>query len=168
MNSTVTEILKNINIDSIAKIYFMPLLNYITNMDVYKTLGEIQKNLVSHGTRKIMYDYDDSGHVQALCFVIDTPCGEQGVKLPANVSAIYEVLKQQKKAEKIKIKVIYEQAEKVAWRIIKDWAEAQMAILESQMVQFDEIFLPYMLNSKGQTFFQVYQQKQLTAKEGDL
>ena len=30
------------------------------------------------------------------------------------------------------------------------------------------IILPYMLNSKGQTFFQVYQQKQLTAGEGDL
>lgn len=111
----------------------MPLLNYITNIDVHKTLGKIQKNLVSHGARKIMYDYDDSGHVQALCFVIDTPYDERGVKLPAaNVSAIYEVLKQQKKAGKIKIK------------------------------------LPYMLNSKGQTFFQVYQQKQLTAKEGDL
>ena len=50
----------------------MPLLNYITNMDVYKTLGETQKNLVSRGVRKIMYDYDESGHVQTLCFVIDT------------------------------------------------------------------------------------------------
>lgn len=151
------------------EVVFMPLLNYITNIDVHKTLGKIQKNLVSHGARKIMYDYDDSGHVQALCFVIDTPYGERGVKLPAaNVSAIYEVLKQQKKAGKIKIKITYKQAEKVAWRIIKDWVEVQMAILESQMVQFDEIFLPYMLNSKGQTFFQVYQQKQLTAREGDL
>ena len=31
-----------------------------------------------------------------------------------------------------------------------------MAILESEMVQMDEIFLPYMLNSVGQTVYQAY------------
>lgn len=146
----------------------MPLLNYTTTIDVHKTLGEIQKNLVAHGARKIMYDYDESGHVQALCFAIDTPNGERGIKLPANVDAIYKVLKQQKQSGKIKTNPDYEQAERVAWRIIKNWVIAQMAILETQMVQFDEIFLPYMLNSKGQTFFQMYQQKQLTAGEENL
>lgn len=55
----------------------------------------------------------------------------------------------------------WEQAERVAWRIVKDWVETQMAILESEMVQMDEIFLPYMLNSSGQTIFQTYQNKQL-------
>jgi len=75
------------------------------------------------------------------------------------------VLKQQKQSGKIKTNPDYEQAERVAWRIIKNWVDAQMAILETQMVQFDEIFLPYMLNSKGQTFFQMYQQKQLTEGE---
>jgi hypothetical protein len=49
----------------------------------------------------------------------------------------------------------------VAWRIIKDWVEAQMAILESQMVQMEEIFLPYMVNRQGQTFFEAYQKKLL-------
>jgi len=139
----------------------MPLLNYTTTIDVNKTLGEIQKILVSHGARKLIFDYDMSGHIQALCFVIDTPNGERGVKLPANIPAIFEVLKQQKSSGKIKTNPDYEQAERVAWRIIKDWVEAQMAILETQMVQFDEIFLPYMLNNKGQTFFQAYQQNQL-------
>ena len=54
--------------------------------------------------------------------------------------------KQQKKAGKIKKKVTYEQRREKSrmMRIIKDWVEAQMAeyFLESQMVQFDEIFLP--------------------------
>lgn len=143
----------------------MALLNYSTSIDVHKTLGEIQKNLVQHGARKLMYDYDENGRIQALCFSILTPDGERGIKLPANVPAIYEVLKQQKRSGKIKIKPDYEQAERVAWRIIKDWVEAQMAILESQMVVFEEIFLPYMVNNKGQTFFQAYQQKQLTSGE---
>lgn len=138
------------------------MLNYSTTIDVYKTLGEIQKNLVQHGAKKMMYEYDDTGHIQALCFSITTPDGERGIKLPANVPAIFEVLKQQKKAKKIKTNPDYEQAERVAWRIIKDWVESQIAILESQMVVFEEIFLPYMINNKGDTFFQAYKQKQLS------
>ena len=143
----------------------MALLNYTTKIDVHKTLGEIQKILVSHGARKLMYDYDANGHIVSLCFSIMAPDGERGIKLPANVPAIHEVLKQQKKAGKIKINPDYAQAERVAWRIIKDWVEAQMAILETQMVQFEEIFLPYMLNRQGQTFFEAYQHKQLTSGE---
>lgn len=139
----------------------MALLNYTTTIGVHKTLGEIQQNLVDHGARKLMFDYDDQGHIVSLSFSVTTPDGDRGIKLPANVPAIFEVLKQQKKAGKIKTNPDYAQAERVAWRIIKDWVEAQMAILESQMVQFDEIFLPYMINRDGQTFFQAYQQKQL-------
>ena len=36
-----------------------------------------------------------------------------------------------------------------------------MAILESEMVQMDEIFLPYMIDGKGQTLFQAYRNNQL-------
>ncbi len=143
----------------------MALLNYTTSIDVHKTLGEIQKILVSHGARKIMYDYDDNGHIQALCFQIATADGDRGIKLPANIPAIYEVLTQQKKAKKIKTNPDYEQAERVGWRIIKDWVEAQMAILETDMVKFDEIFLPYMLNRNGLTYFQAHQKNLLLVGE---
>lgn len=143
----------------------MGLLNYSTTIDVHKTLGEIQKILVSHGARKLMYDYDNNGHIQSLSFTIMTVDGERGIKLPANVTAIFEVIKQQKRAGKIKTNPDYAQAERVAWRIIKDWVESQMAILETQMVQFEEVFLPYIINNKGQTFFQAYQLKQLQSGE---
>ena len=53
----------------------------------------------------------------------------------------------------------------VAWRIVKDWAVAQMAILESEMVQMDEIFLPYMVNGQGQTLFQAYRSNQLMLED---
>lgn len=133
----------------------MPLLNYTTKVSVHVTLGEITAQLVKHGAKKIMQDYDGTGRILALTFSIDTPAGVRGVRLPANVDAVHKVLAQQK------VKCDREQAERVAWRIVKDWVEAQMAILESQMVQMDEIFLPYMVNNLGQTFFQVYQNNQL-------
>ena len=133
----------------------MPLLNYTTKVNVYTTLGEIQGQLVAHGAKKIVQDYDEDGHIAALSFLIDTPAGPRGIRLPANVDAVHAVLTRQK------VKCDRDQAERVAWRIVKDWVEAQMAILESEMVHMDEIFLPYMVNDSGKTLFQVYRNNQL-------
>jgi hypothetical protein len=133
----------------------MPIKNYTTDVDVYKTLGTIQADLVKHGAKKIVQDYDDAGSIVSLCFMIDTPNGPRGIRLPANVDAVWSVLQRQK------VKCDRAQAERVAWRIIKDWVAAQMAILETEMVQMDEIFLPYMINDSGQTLFQCYQKNQL-------
>ena len=139
----------------------MPLLNYTTKVDVYATIGAIQGVLVKHGAKKIMQDYDDEGHVQALAFMVETPAGPRGIRLPANVEAVQCVLAKQK------VKADREQAERVAWRILKDWIEAQMAILESEMVQMDEIFLPYMIvNNAGQTLFERYRDNQLMLGDG--
>lgn len=133
----------------------MALLNYTTKVNVYTTIGEIQAQLVVHGAKRIMQDYDDKGRISALTFQIDTPAGLRVIRLPANVDAVQKVLSSQK------VKCDREQAERVAWRIVKDWVEAQMAILESEMVQMDEIFLPYMVNNNGQTLFQIYRNNQL-------
>lgn len=138
----------------------MPILNYTTSVNVFKTIGEIQAQLVKHGAKKIMQDYDDEGRIAALSFLVETPTGLRGIRLPANVDAVHAVLTRQR------VKCDREQAERVAWRIVKDWVEAQMAILESEMVQVDEIFLPYMVNGSGQTLFQAYRNNQLMLEGG--
>lgn len=140
----------------------MALKNYTTTIGVHKTLGEIQQILVDHGARKVMYDYDNNGRILSLSFQVPTPDGDRGIRLPADAKAVMEVLRQQRREGKIKTNPDFEQAERTAWRIVKDWIDAQMAILEYQMVKFEEIFLPYMLNNRGQTFFEAYQQKQLS------
>lgn len=137
----------------------MPLLNYTTKIDIYTTIGAIQGMLVKHGAKKILQDYDDSGRIVAISFVINTPTGIRGIRLPANTNAVMEVLKRQK------VKCDYSQAERVAWRIVKDWVEAQMAILESEMVMMDQIFLPYMVNNQGETLYELYQKNQLMLEE---
>ena len=133
----------------------MPILNYTTKVDVYATIGAIQGALVKHGAKKIMQDYDENGRIKALCFAIETPRGVRGIRLPANAEKVFAVLKKQK------VKCDYEQAERTAWRIVKTWVDAQMAILESEMVELDEIFLPYMVNRSGETVYQLYQNEQL-------
>jgi hypothetical protein len=43
------------------------------------------------------------------------------------------------------------QAVRTAWRIVKDWTEAQMALVETQMVTTQEVFLPYAVMRDGRT-----------------
>jgi len=51
-------------------------------------------------------------------------------------------------------------ARRVGWRIIKDWTDSQMAILETQMVKIQEIFLPYAYDMQNQeTFYEKLEKK---------
>ena len=59
-----------------------------------------------------------------------------------------------------------EQAYRVAWRNILDWVEAQMALLEIEMAKIEEIFLPYMVNSTGETFFERMEQRGFLLESG--
>ena len=49
-----------------------------------------------------------------------------------------------------------EQGQRVAWRIVKDWLEAQLAIIDPEMVTLDQVMLPYMRSADGSTFYDAY------------
>lgn len=83
-----------------------------------------------------------------------------GIRLPVKVEECLEVLKREKKnSPRSNIKATREQAERVAWRILKDWIEAQMALLDIEMVRFEEIFLPYIETQNGKTIYEQLEEK---------
>jgi hypothetical protein len=47
-----------------------------------------------------------------------------------------------------------EQALRVSWRILKDWVEAQIAIVETKMVQIEQVFLPYAIMPDGRMLYE--------------
>lgn len=141
----------------------MAIKNYTTTINANKTIGEIQELLSKHGANAIMTEYNN-GEVIGLSFKIMTPRGEMGVRLPANTDRVLQVLRNQRKKNN-QVKDTMEQATKTAWRIIKDWIDAQMAILETEMVEIEEIFLPYMINNDGQTLYQAFKNNQLMLGE---
>ena len=129
----------------------MPIKNYTTKVDVYQSLGEIQGALAKNGARKIMIDYDENGNPVGVTFGINTPQGSLGFLLPANIEGVLKVFAKQK------IKTDRAQAERTAWRNIRDWVLAQMAFVEAGNVEVDEVFLPYLTDGKGRTLYQLYQ-----------
>lgn len=62
-----------------------------------------------------------------------------------------------------------DQARRVAWRIIKDWVEAQMAIIQSGTAEMAEVFLPYVVHPEtGLTLFEEFKEGTLKLGSGDI
>ncbi|MBD5473652.1 MAG: hypothetical protein HDR20_12405 [Lachnospiraceae bacterium] len=138
----------------------MAILNYTTTVDSFKTVSEIEYILMKHKAKSIMKNYEGES-ITGLSFLIDTGIQQIPVKLPVKVDECLKVLKKEKKDNPRKqIKDTRDQAERVAWRILKDWVEAQMALLDIEMVRFEEIFLPYIETGNGQTVYERLEEKQ--------
>lgn len=137
----------------------MPILNYTTTVDSFKTSGEIEKILVQHKARSIMKNYEGETII-AMSFLIDTGSRQIPVKMPVKIDECLKVLQEEKRAGGKNIKATREQAERVAWRILKDWIEVQMALLDVEMVTLQEIFLPYIVDQSGQTVYEKLEQRQ--------
>ena len=125
----------------------MALKNYTTTVPVNNTISEIHLILAEHGAKKIMFNYFSDGRPESICFSLVTASGERGAKLPANAERVRAVLKKQKADPKNKnrsaIDDSAEQSERVAWRIVKDWLAAQLALLETEMVEMEQVFFGY-------------------------
>lgn len=138
----------------------MAILNYSTTINAFKTACEIEGILMKHNAKSIMKTYDGE-RIIGLSFLIDTGIQQIPVRLPVKVDDCFEVLKKEKaKSPRSGIKATREQAERVAWRILKDWVEAQMALLDIEMVRFEEIFLPYIEVKDGKTIYEKLEEKQ--------
>ena len=142
----------------------MAILNYTTTVDAYKTVAEIEQILVKHKALSIMKNYDGE-QITALSFIIDTGFNQISIKLPAKIDECLKVLENEKKKGTKNVKATKEQAERVAWRILKNWVEAQMALLDIQMVQFEEVFMPYIVDQYGRTLFEKLKEQQFLIEQ---
>ena len=143
----------------------MPLLNYTTTVAVGRTIGQVQGLLVEAGARSIQTDYDPVGRAVGLAFMVETMHGPRGFVLPVNAHRVLAVLQKDKEVPK-RLQTA-EQAERVAWRIVKDWLEAQLAIIRTEMVTLDQVMLPYMKGGDGRTVYELYVAQQLALPAGD-
>lgn len=130
----------------------MPILNYTTSITAAKTAGEIQAALVKAKAQAVLCEYGDDGVMSAMSFRVLTKYGVVSFRMPANTAGVLRALtKDRRVPNRLKTK---QQAANVAWRVLKDWVEAQLAIVEAEMAEMAEVFLPYAQNSTGKTVYQ--------------
>lgn len=142
------------------------LLNYTTEIEPIKTASEIMALLAMKGAQAIMIDYK-GGEPIGLSFKITVNEQIVAFRLPCNIEGAFKAMQRMKIPPRY---VSEEQAKRTAWRIIKTWVEAQMAIIDCGQAEMAEVFLPYAITSGGQTLFQRIQQnpnRLLAAGDGE-
>ncbi len=116
------------------------------------------------GATAILLENDADRKISAVSFKMKTTFGETAFQLPANVNAVVLALNSQIKAEgarrygyrrRIPSKLYNnkEQAERIAWRIVKDWLEVQLAIDQIGSAKLEQVLIPFAVDETGQTFY---------------
>lgn len=136
----------------------MALKNYTTTIAIEKTMMEIEKILSEHGATHIFKMYDESKNPCALAFKCLVNDNLIAFKLPMEEEKILQVFKNSRQVPQSRKNL--DQARRTGWRIIKDWVDSQMALIEINVVKFEQVFLPYMYDEvNDQTLFQKFEKR---------
>jgi hypothetical protein len=136
------------------------------------TVSQIQAILGRYGAKAIMTEYENR-EVSAVSFQVDVAGQLVPFRLPCRWEAIEKVfhdrhgrrMPSNQQAESRRV-----QAKRVAWRQVLRWIEAQMALVETNMVKVQEVFMPYMFLKSGKTLYEKIEQTgfaQLEDKRGE-
>ena len=137
-----------------------------TQIPTERSAGEITSLLVRVGASQIATEYA-GGKICGLRFVLSRPgLGDMLFALPARTAPVYQWLSKHKphktsysrcSREEYEEKQ-REEAERIGWRQLFRWVEAQIALMDLGMVSAQEVFLPYLtIDVSGQTLFQRFE-----------
>ncbi len=145
-----------------------PLLNYTTEVPAARSVQEVQGILAAHGARRVLTEYDKEGQITGISFQIELRSGEElGFRLPIRPEAVLKVLERQRMANpRLRKTWDRQQAVRIAWRIAKNWVEAQMALLETEQVTLEEVFLPYMVMPNNKSLYATMTEHNFLLPEG--
>jgi hypothetical protein len=149
----------------------MFLKNYTSDVPVHQTIQRIEKVLLDCGVTGIMKEYGLNQKVVAVTFQIEGgPNGKNLIRFPADEDKATEALwrdyvgtdtanlnakgdaykwgpKRKRRADFV------DQGARTAWRIIKDWIEVQMSMIQLQQADLMQVFLPYLYDGR-RTYYQ--------------
>jgi hypothetical protein len=124
----------------------MAIKNYTTKVSTNRSIQEIQDALIKHGAIGFLLEYEkDTGRIQACKFLLQLNENKIPFALPVNWRRFQAVLKEQR----IKRWSDEDYCYRVAWRCIRDWVLAQLALYETEMAQLPQVFLPYAMDKNG-------------------
>lgn len=132
----------------------MNLKNYTSNVPASTSMAKIEKCIVQVGATDISKKYEMN-----VCIAITFRMMVNNVpvffQLPAKVEACFDVLWREVKRPRPDTKrLIREQAERTAWKIVCDWVEVQLSMIMLEQAEAIEVFLPYVYDpSRDETFY---------------
>jgi len=132
------------------------LKNYTSTVPVDRTVGQIESFLAAVGATHIAKKYD-GGRLVGVDFAIEVETGVQlAFRLPVDVEAMFAYMRSMKKHRltPAQVRTLHEQAERTAWKIMRDWVETQLSLAITQQADITQVFMAYALRG-NETFYQV-------------
>jgi len=145
--------------------------NYTSTVPASRSVQRIEDKLVAHGAKNILKLYEDKKLI-GIAFILTVDNNKEiPYRLPARINNVEKILRSKiKRPRSGTSQNIAAQAQRTAWRLLADWVDIQVSLVELQQVKFIEVFLPYVYDhSKKQTFFEKIEKenfRQLTYIEG--
>lgn len=130
----------------------MAILNYTTKVPASKTVSQICQTLAKAKCQAVMQEFYPNGRIKSVSFRIETAFGIMTFQLPVNVDGVWKVIQRDKALPYAKR--TFDQAERIAWRIVKDWVEAQCAMVQVGLADVEQVFLPYAQRTDGITLYE--------------
>lgn len=146
------------------------MLNYSTKIPHGVTTGECLSLLARAGAAAVSIEFDGGAVPCGLGFRLSTPHGPRHFSLPVNIDGVHRILTEANKAGKLRSDghrqaslASRDRAADIAWRVVKDWLEATLALIAHGMADLTEVMLPHLVVDEGRTLWQAYQAREQAA-----
>lgn len=132
------------------------LKNYTSSVPAARSIMHIENRLVEQGAKNIMKWYDSERQLKGMCFIVSVNGADMSFRIPAKVDQVEikfkAAVRRPKEGTYGRIKA---QAERTAWKLLSDWVDVQMSLIELGQVEVAEVFLPYVYDhAKDKTFYE--------------
>lgn len=130
--------------------------NYTSEVPASRSVNHIEERLVKHGAKNILKIYNDDKKLSGVAFIISLNGKDTPFRLPARIERVEKHLRDAiTRPRKGTLDKLKSQAERTAWKLLSDWVDIQMSLIELDQVEFLEVFLPYIYDhGKERTFFE--------------
>lgn len=134
--------------------------NYTSSATTARSVQHIEERLVMNGAKDILKTYE-GGRLSGIAFIVDAGGTDMPFRLPARVKNVENALKGSvKRPHRGTMERIEQQAERTAWKLLSDWVDVQMSLIELDQAKFMEVFLPYVYDhASRKTYFEVVEER---------
>jgi hypothetical protein len=137
-----------------------------TEVPARTSRDQIMALLIDRGAQNILQQYGDK-RVVGLSFGLVTTFGPMRVDPPLRVDPIFKKLQEERRRQREQHTTRdQERAERIAWRQLLRWVEAQLAMVDLGMAQDAEVFMAYAVQQSGKTMFQMFSEQRLLGTGG--
>lgn len=134
-----------------------------TEVSSEKTAGEITSVLIRAGASQIATDYK-SGKITGLRWTMSINGQDCMFAMPARVDPVFKIINGRRNYPRDYTVKDQAQAERVAWRQLLRWVQAQVAMIDCGMTQPMEVFFSYHINeATGRTVFEHFFEQKFKA-----